>query len=127
MFPTGRRVFSQRQVRDEAETIKLSDLFAQAEKSIAHDEETLQLELRKRAAPGPNQFNPETTRLDSKLDRAVTGLNEFLDSQVRLFDDEPRGEAAGKMQRAILPMAWRPSRNCPMCRKANRFARCSRV
>ncbi|MEM9459374.1 MAG: hypothetical protein AAGF11_34665 [Myxococcota bacterium] len=104
VFPTGRRAFAQRQIAQRAGARGLTTIASHAEAAVAHEEQTLQLELqRKSAGTSAARFSPETLKLDNVLDKKITGLDGFLDSQERLYgeDSEP-GQAAATIRRAIL-------------------------
>lgn len=104
ILPTGRRVFCQRQVARHARAMGLVRIAGHAEAAVEHDQATLQLELKRQSAPSPGRYSPETMQLDSKLDRAITGLDSYLDAEIRLFgEDSPRGQAAARVRRTIFP------------------------
>jgi hypothetical protein len=103
IIPTGRRIFAHRQVRERAQEAGLMRLVAHVDRAIAHDRECLQLQMKLRAKPSA-RFSPEAGRLDGLLDRAVTGLDNYLDSHVRILgEDSDEGRAAAELRIALFP------------------------
>jgi hypothetical protein len=105
VFPTGRRTFAQRQIVERAIRLGFVALGHHAQAAVAYDSETLQLKINWKAAHTSNaRFSPETVKLDQQLDRMVTGLDGYLDSQIRLYgEDSEEGQAAIEIRHTALP------------------------
>ena len=128
VYPVGRRAFAQRQIAERATQHSLTDIANHAQAAVVHESETLQLELQRKVAGSSSaRFSPETVKLDGKLDRAVTGLDGYFDSQIRMYgEDSPRGQAATTIRGATLARRPRsPSPSCPSNRRARAWARSS--
>jgi hypothetical protein len=103
VFPTGRRVFAHRQVRERAQEAGVIRIATHVDRAIEHDRKCLQLEMRRRAMPSA-RFSPEAGRLDGLLDRAVTGFDGYLESHIRILgEDSDEGRAAEALRAALFP------------------------
>lgn len=103
MLPTGRRLFTHKKVVERAEPKLMRDIVEHAKKAIAHDEETLRIELSRQGA-STSRFGAEAMRLDVLLDRAVTGLDAFFESFIRICGAEhDQGAAAAALREAVFP------------------------
>lgn len=101
-FPVGRRVFVLREVEKRARARGLPAIADKAAQGVAHDSALLTVGIRRRAGSSA-VYGVRAMELDNQIDHAVTGFDAFLDSQARLFLNEPRGEAAAHFRHALLP------------------------
>jgi hypothetical protein len=112
-IPTGRRIFAHRKVLERADPLTMRDLIAHVKKAIAHDLQTLQVELSRRGAPQA-RFGLEAVRLDGLLDRSVTGLDGFFDSFIRICGpDNEIGAAATELRNTVFPTGVRDITSLP--------------
>ncbi|MEM9491911.1 MAG: hypothetical protein AAGC55_22385 [Myxococcota bacterium] len=103
VFPTGRRIFAHTQVRERALSHGLERIAEHAERAIIHDRQALRVELERRSSP-QSRFSPEASRLDGLMDRAVSGLEIFLKSQVRVYGEQSDiGQAAIAVRQTVFP------------------------
>jgi hypothetical protein len=104
VFPTGRRIYAQRQVLAVASELGISALAGRLEANIASDRATRDRELqwaghdsRKHAAGAP--------AVDAEVDRAISALSATTDARLIAFAPQSEvGKAALRVQRRIFPM-----------------------
>ncbi len=102
--PTGRRLHALRQTARLAATHNLAALSKHTTRAIAHDTNVAAMEADYESNPSGTLYGPHAVALDSDVDRAVTGLDGYLDAQVRLFgEDSARGASAARLRTELLP------------------------
>lgn len=112
-LPTGRRIYAQTKVLERADQRTMRDLVEHVRKAIAHDRETLQVEL-SRLGMTQARFDPDAMRLDALLDRSITGLDAFLESFIRIYGlDHELGAAAAELRSEIFPTGVRAITSLP--------------
>lgn len=104
-FPTGRRLFALRQVKERAEQMSLATIAELADEAVQHDEQTMHMEAAWRRARSINEGKREAANvIDVALDRAVGGLHTHLQSLRHAFGDaHPRGKRAAQVLDTLFP------------------------
>lgn len=101
-FPLGRCVFALRSVEKRAQGVGQRDVALLAGRHAGGAQEAMELVMRFQAGYD-SLYPPETTAVDNIVDRCLTGVAGYLDVQIRVYPDEPRGEAAERVLRALFP------------------------
>ncbi len=101
-FPLGRGAFALQHVGLRARELGAAEITELAERSAAEVRSLMSLTLR-RDASHSSQYPPETADKDAQVDRCLGGVDAYLDSQIRVYPGEVRAQAAGRLQRALLP------------------------
>ncbi|GAB4541207.1 MAG: hypothetical protein Tsb0020_54190 [Haliangiales bacterium] len=112
-LPMGRLVFALSEVGQRAAARGLVAIAGHAERGAAEGRRALDLSMRNAAAARRLHAEPETGLVDSAVDGAIVGLDGLLVAQERAFADEPRGAAAGRLRRALLPRGVRAVTSLP--------------
>ena len=101
-FPLGRCVFALRDVEGRAQALGQRDVARLAGRHASEAQDAMELMMRFRAGY-ESQYPPEATAMDNAVDRCLGGVAGYLDVQIRVYPDEPRGEAAERVLRALFP------------------------
>lgn len=90
-FTTGRRIFTLRQVREQAVAYNLPDVVGHIDMATAHDRSTLDMEVRwNMRGDFGRRHSPRALQVDNLVDQAVTGLRDTAQVYVR---SAPVGDA----------------------------------
>ena len=101
-LPIGRAAFALGHVHDRAEELGQTEIAELARRAGDECRLTLALALRLKAGH-QGLYPPEATAMDGLVDRCLGGTHGYLDSQMRFFPGEPRGDAAGRIMQTIFP------------------------
>ncbi|MFO7539302.1 MAG: hypothetical protein R6X32_14780, partial [Chloroflexota bacterium] len=80
----------------------VSEVATLAGRGAAEAEAAMDLVLSFQRTNG-GRYSPEATALDNLVDRCLTGIFNYLDVQIRVFIDEPRGESAAILSSTLFP------------------------
>jgi hypothetical protein len=101
-LPLGRCAFALRGVEQRAQTVGVTEVATLADRGAAEAEKAMDLVLSFQNANG-GQYSPEATAMDVVVDRCLNGIYLYLESQVRVYIDEPPGESAALITRTLFP------------------------
>jgi hypothetical protein len=101
-FPLSRCLFVIEEIRARALARDVAEIAALTGLAIPRVEAALDLDQRQRALR-TSRFPAEARETDELLDACITGFDGYCDSQMSLFRGEPRGAAAARVKRALLP------------------------
>lgn len=102
-FPPGRRAFAMADVAQRASARHMDAVVAHASLGVAHDRKLMELELRFKAGYD-GAYGLDARVVDQLIDRALTGLDGYLDSQERIYgESSARGAAANAIRQALFP------------------------
>jgi hypothetical protein len=100
---TGRRQHALGEVERRARALSASDIALLAAQALAHDRELAMMEIEVTAG-NRNQHGPAAMALDAQVDRALTGIEDYLEVQIRVFgEDSARGRDAAFLGRELFP------------------------
>lgn len=100
---TLRRLHALREIARRAAALGAVRVQALAERAIAHDNGVQMMEAALQAA-NTNQYGNDSVSLDNQLDRAIKGLELYLDAQERMFGEaHPIARDAALVRRELLP------------------------
>lgn len=100
---TGRRQHAVSLVEHRAQALGASDIALLAAQALAHDRELGLMELQG-PADNRNQHGPAAMALDAQVDRALTGIEAYLEIQIRVYgEDSARGRDAAVLGNALFP------------------------
>lgn len=100
-FPLGRAVFALRRVADEARKLGWLELEQLARRAADDVQHSLSLAMRFQAT-SDTQYSPLAIHQDKIVDRSVGGVALYLDVQIRMYEGEPRGEAAARLTEELF-------------------------
>ncbi len=105
VFPTGRRLYSLGLVQEAiADGDAEAPLRARVEAALAADRKTRALELRYEGQDSAAEHGPDAPALSHDIERALSGLDETLRSNIRSFPaDDPVAVASRQVRKALLP------------------------
>jgi hypothetical protein len=102
-LPTGRRQYALREVERRARALGASDLAALAAQALVHEQEVSRMELVTEAA-SRGRYGRAAMVLDAQVDRALTGIESYLEVQIRVYgEDSQRGIDAALLARELFP------------------------
>lgn len=102
-LPTARRQYALREVEQRAQALGANDVAGLAAQALVHDQEVARMEI---AAEGGSRgrYGPEAATLDGQVDRALIGIEVYLEAQIRVYgEDSQRGMDAALVDRALFP------------------------
>lgn len=102
-LPTGRRQYALREVEQRARALGANDIAGLAAQALVHDQEVARMEL---ATEGVSRgrYGPEAVTLDGQVDRALIGIEVYLEAQIRVYgEDSQRGMDAALIDRTLFP------------------------
>ena len=101
-FPVGRCLFALRSVEERALAVGAPEVADLAGRGAAEVTDILNAQMHYQA--GTDRLHPpHAVAADSLVDRCLGGIDGYLDVQTRMYPGEPRGEAAERLQQALLP------------------------
>lgn len=102
-FTTSRRMHALREIARRAMALGAMRVLALTERALTHDRGVQMMEAALEAA-NTNQYGNESVLLDKQLDRAITGLELYLEAQERLFGEAHQtGKDALLVRGELLP------------------------
>jgi hypothetical protein len=100
---TGRRQHALGEVERRAQALGASDIARLAAQALAHDRALAMMEIEVTAG-NRNQHGPAAMALDAQVDRALTGIEDYLEVQIRVYgEDSARGRDAAFLGRELFP------------------------
>jgi hypothetical protein len=103
VLPPGRAIHALERVVALAKALGLTKVAARAEAAIAEYRQGKGLQLRLRISR-PGLYGADTAEIDAWLDRGLTSIDSYFDSQIALFPaDHARVVAASAMKKALFP------------------------
>lgn len=101
-FPMGRAEFAMREVERRARSAGKADIANLARRGA--DEAQQAMGLRVRIQSGTRaKYPPEATAKDNEVDHCLSAFDGYLDVQIGAYPDEPRGHAARRIKKTLLP------------------------
>ena len=101
-FPLGRCLFALRGVQARAVETNQTEVATLAGRGAELAQTAMDMTLRFQASYG-SKYPPAALALDTIVDRCLGGVSGYLDVQIRMYPEEPRGEAAERLLRALFP------------------------
>ena len=103
-LPTGRRLYALREVELRARAVGASDIADLAALALVHDHEVMRMEASAEEAVSRGRYGRTAVALDGQVDRALTGIESYLEVQLRVFgEDSRRGIDAALLARELFP------------------------
>jgi hypothetical protein len=100
---TARRLHALREIERRARAVGANELAELAAQALAHDQEVTRMEILAEGS-SRNRFGPAAMTLDAQVDRALTGIESFLDAQIRVYgEDSARGVDAAFVCKELFP------------------------
>lgn len=103
-IPPGRRAFALADLAQRASARGMDAVAAHASLGVAHDRKLMEQEMRFKAGHEGGAYGVDARLIDQLVDRALTGLDGYLDSQERIYGEgSQRGDAASAIRQALFP------------------------
>ncbi|WP_428267611.1 hypothetical protein [Haliangium sp.] len=103
VFPTGRRIYAMLELQRRATALGLTATAEHAARCVAHDRHLHKREGRYTPLR-TLQYGPEARALDQVVDRKLAAVDGYLESQMRMFEeDSERGKAATYLRDRFFP------------------------
>lgn len=103
LFTTSQRMHALREIARRAMALGAARVLALAQRALTHDDGVQMMEAALEAA-NTNQYGNESVLLDNQVDRAITGLELYLEAQERMFGEAHQtGKDALLVRRELLP------------------------
>lgn len=114
-FTTGRRIFTMRQVREQAVAMNLPDIVAHIDTATAHERSTIDLEARwNMRGDFSRRHAPQATEIDSRVDQTLTGMRDTAAVYVRGAPvGDPTRMAAERFLDKVFPTGVYPITSLP--------------
>jgi hypothetical protein len=82
--------------------VGVDDVATLAGRGAKEAEKAMDMALTAKNANG-GRYSPQASTFDNLVDRCLTGIDYYLDSQIRIYIDEPQGESAALIRRTLFP------------------------
>lgn len=103
-FPTSQRLYTMEELLERAIELSARALAEHVQRAIAHDRWTLDIENMRRTKRGA-KYGEDAILVNNKAVRGITGGENYLDTQMRVFPPgHPRHEAAARARKALYPL-----------------------